>query len=71
MKIQHKNSGEIFCTEVDSQPYFRKINGMYGYIVITKEDRVLFIYAEYEESILDITRCRYDDITSEFDIITN
>ena len=59
MKIIHKNSLEEF----DTFPAYTKLNGVYGYLVLTISKQVFFISICGEGLI-------YDDLTDDF-IITS
>ncbi len=59
MKIKHINSGEI--TEISGLIY-TKINGIYGYLVITHEHRIHFV--DGDSGTID-----HDDITDQYEII--
>lgn len=57
MKITYKISGEEF--PISSLPHYTKSSGgLYGWIVLTRDLRVLFFYDGVD----------YDDVTNEFNI---
>lgn len=58
MKVQHKNSQEIFDL---TEPRYTKFNGMYGYLTMTKEE-IFFIYNWNDELFRDT-------VTEQFNLI--
>jgi hypothetical protein len=63
MKIKHKNSGEIFDFAKQSM-YYYKHNSKYGWLVLTKNDQVLFFDDECTSSITDCI------LIDEFEILS-
>lgn len=59
MKIIHKNSGQV----VEDFPWYGKFHySMYGYLMLTPDNFVYFIYIQ-DENI------NYSDVTDEYEII--
>ena len=56
--IENKNSGET----ITQFPKYDKVDGYYGYIVLIKNNCVLFFYATDEGTI------QFDDISDDYDI---
>jgi len=59
--LKHKKSGEV----IFEFPYYYNNNGIYGYLVLTYDKKILFFSVGYYE---DYTSQDWDDLTEDYEI---
>lgn len=59
MKIKHKNSGEVFDMNFIQ---YTKLFGMYGYLVMSQNQEIVFITSVEEQD--------FHYVTDDFEIVT-